>query len=59
MHHLLHHITSQVIPLPLVRRLALRKLRLTEEDDEDDEESLVVAANAVKGKHVHVKVCFT
>jgi hypothetical protein len=32
-----------------VRRLALRKLRLTEEDDEDEEEGLMVAANAVKG----------
>jgi hypothetical protein len=44
----------QVIPLPLVRRLALRKMRLTEEDDEDDEaEGLIIAANVVKGEQTH------
>jgi hypothetical protein len=35
-----------VIPSALVRRLALRKLRLTDEDDEDDDEDLVVAAHS-------------
>jgi hypothetical protein len=43
----LHSPTLQVIPSALVRRLALRKLRLTDEDDEDDDEDnlQVYAAN--------------
>jgi hypothetical protein len=47
----LHHASlnsSQIIPSSLVRRLALRKLQLTEEDDEDDDnDNLAIAA--VKG----------
>jgi hypothetical protein len=40
----------QIIPSSLVRRLALRKLRLTDEEDEDDEaENLFVASAANKG----------
>jgi hypothetical protein len=38
----------QVIPSSLVRRLALRKLRLTDEEDEDDDNDNLTYA-AAKG----------
>jgi hypothetical protein len=35
----------QIVPSSLVRRLALRKLRLTDEEDEDDDnDNLAIAA---------------
>jgi hypothetical protein len=41
---------NQVIPAPMIRRLALRKLQLTDDEDDDDEaENLFAAAAANKG----------
>jgi hypothetical protein len=49
----------QIIPGPLVRRLALRKLQLTDEEDEDDDNDNLTYA-AAKGELSSVPcMCWT
>jgi hypothetical protein len=51
-------VALQIIPSPLVRRLAMQKLRLTDEEDEEDENENVTYAEK-KGKDHQTSSCKT